>query len=147
MDAFDIDTITESRQIFHTVDVGFDVKPGTDLKTPVGFVLVGTNSEEYAIADREVRAFNIKASYQRAKDQTKALDPTTDEGALDVATATESHRAIYLKHCVVGWYGFKQAGELATFSSGAAMNVLKARPQWAIKLIAAIETEANFIKG
>lgn len=147
MDAFDIDAIAESRQVTINVDVGTDVTPGTESKTPVGFVLVGTNSEEYATADREVRAFNIKASYQRVRDQTKALDPTTDEGALDVATATESHRAIYLKHCVVGWYGFKQAGEPAAFSTEAAMNVLKARPNWAIKLIAAIEREANFIKG
>lgn len=142
MNQFDLTNIEDSRSVTFNCDVALN----TDGGVAVGFTIVGNNSEQFAQADREVRAFNVKANTLRVKNK-KPLDAATDEGAMDVAIATEAHRAIYLKHCVVGWYGFTENGEAALFTPEAAARVLTARPAWAERLAMAIETEGNFVKG
>lgn len=142
MSQFDLNNIEESRSATFNADIGMN----SETKEPVGFIVVGNNSEEFATADREVRAFNIKANSARAQ-KKQPLDAATDEGAMDIAKATEVHRAIYLKHCVVGWYGFTEGGAPALFSKDGLQKVLAARPSWGERLAAAIETEANFVKG
>ena len=142
MNEFDLSNIQSSRAATFNQDVGLN----TVLEKPVGFILVGTNSEQYAAADREVRAFNIQSNTLRAKNKV-ILDASTEEGAMDIAKATETHRMIYLKHCVIGWYGFSNGEVEAEFTQEELLKVLAARPLWAERLIGAIENEGNFVKG
>lgn len=139
---FDINDIEASRNTTFNVVVGFDV----DKKRDVGFVVVGTNSPQYAEADLEVRAFNIKANAERAQDK-RVLQPATDEGAMEVARVVDVHRQMYLDKCVVGWFGFAENGQDVEFSTELFRRVMAARPGWALRLITAIEDEQNFVKG
>jgi hypothetical protein len=49
-----------------------------------------------------------------------------------------------VRACTVGWYGFKDGGQDFPFTPENLDRMLKARPNWVNRLIAAIEDEANF---
>ena len=137
---YDVDAILDSGSKPFNVDVG-----QRDDGAPVGFVVLGTSSEAYAKADREIQLINVKQAGSR---KGIALDSTTDEGAAFIVDGTEEFKDIVFKHCVLDWYGFtKGETEPAEFSMELFLKLIRARPLWARKLLVSIEDEANFVVG
>lgn len=126
-------------------DRTFDVNVGQRADgSPVGFRVVGPSSEPYQKVVREIELLNVKQSAARGK----PLDLTTDEGAAVVVDGGNARRDLLLAACVVDWYGFTFGEtEPAAFSAESFARVMKAKPAWRVKLLAAIEEDANFGAG
>lgn len=136
---FSIEALEASSRITFSVDVG-----RRDDGSAVGFVVVGPNSEEYTRAEREIQLLTVREAARRGEPTN--LD--TAEGAAQVAEGADRRRDAILRHCVVGWHGFT-IGESAAadFTPENVARVLKARPHWARRLLAAINDEGNFTAG
>lgn len=137
---FDISAIEASTKNTFDVIVGHNDESRAD---PVGFKVVGPGSDEYIAAERAIQLMNIKDAAKR-KD---ALDLATDEGAGAVVDGSDARRLAVLERCVTGWFGFKDGKKAAEFNVENLKRVLKARPLWGRRLLAAIEDEANFTVG
>jgi hypothetical protein len=135
---FDIDAIEKGTRT--TVDV---VVGNRDNGDPVGFKVIGPGSQEYEDAERAIQLLNVKEAASRRG----ALDMTSDEGAATVVDAGDKRRQMLIDKCVVGWFGFTIADKPAEFTPVNLARVLKSRPLWKAKLLAAIEDEQAFIKG
>ena len=111
--------------------------------SPVGFRVLGPGSDEYERAEREIQLLNVKETAAR----NTRTDLTTDEGAARVVDGGARRRKLLIDGCVVDWFGFTTGPDDAplAFSRENLARVLKARPQWQARLVAAIEDEANFI--
>lgn len=108
-----------------------------------GFIIVGKNSPQYQAAAREIRKDNIK----RASKRKTQIDASTDQGAEVIArTVEESDRKTALA-VVTGWFGMKQNGQLMSFDKAIVEKMFKKYPQWQAKVLAALEDDANFMKG
>ncbi|MGV1017437.1 MAG: hypothetical protein ACOYBW_08680 [Fluviibacter phosphoraccumulans] len=127
----------------------FDVIVGhydDEAKTPVGFRVVGTGSEQYAQADRNIQILNIKEAALRTSGK---LDLTTDKDAGLIADGAEKRRVLQTESCVVDWFGFTEDDGVTPleFNSENLRRMLKARPHWANLILLGIEDERNFMKG
>lgn len=142
---FDIDAIEQS------ADATFDLIIGhNEDKTPAGFTVVGTASDQYAAVTRQIELLNVKEAAARDKaDEGKAseLDMTTDEGAAQVVDSGDVRRMMVVKACVVGWFGMRKGSKPAEFTTDALVRLLELRPLWVRKIVAAIEDDGNFMKG
>ena len=135
---FDIDKIEASAQNTFDLNVGQDEEG-----RPVGFRVVGTASEQYERADRAIQLMNVKEMSQREG----PLDLSTDDGAEIAVEGGAQRRDIIIRECVVDWFGFTANGEPAPFNQENLERILKRRPQWRTKILAAIEDDANFTGG
>jgi len=135
---FDLDAIDDSKQSTFDVVVGNLDNGGT-----VGFRVLGTGSNEYQKARREVELFNVKQSAQ----SRKRLDMATNDGAEFVVDTAEKNRVVILNACIVDWFGFTLGGARAELNEENLSRVFKARPGWAEIVLREIENDANFIKG
>lgn len=136
---FSIEALEASSRITFTVDVG-----RRDDGSAVGFVVVGPNSEEFSRAERDIQLITVREAARRG--ETTNLD--TEEGAAQVADGADRRRDAILKRCVVGWHGFTLGESTpAEFTVENLTRVLKARPHWARRLLAAINDEGNFTGG
>ena len=107
-----------------------------------GFIIVGKNSPEYQAASNAVRHENIK----RAGKRSKQVDTSTDEGAAALAkTVTSNERTIALA-ITVGWFGFNLEGSPMTFDKTMVEKLFDKFPQWQVRVNAALENDANFMK-
>ena len=122
----------------------FDVVVGkTDKGEPVGFRVLGSSSEPYAKARRDVEVMAVQASANRKA----PLDLTTNEGAAQAVDKGEQAKSAMLNACVVDWFGFTMDGKPAKFSAENLSRVLKVKPDWTDRLVREIENDANFTKG
>jgi len=135
---FDLTAIEASTRSTFDVEVG-----NRDDGSPVGFKVLGPGSEEYAKADRAIQLLNVKEA--AARKVTVNLE--TDEGAGVIVDGSEKRRQVVIDQCVVGWYGFTIDDKPAEFTPANLARVLRARPNWVRRLVAAIEDEANFVAG
>ena len=108
-----------------------------------GFLIVGKNSPEFQEASRQVRIDGLKRSSKRKT----ALDTSTDEGAGAVSKIIETNEMTLATSVVKGWFGFKTNGEDAPFDKAIVSKMLTKFPTWKDKITAALENDANFIKG
>lgn len=108
-----------------------------------GFLIVGKNSSEFQEASRQVRIDGLKRSSKRKT----ALDTSTDEGAGAVSKMIETNEMTLATSVVKGWFGFKTNGEDAPFDKVIVSKMLTKFPTWKDKITAALENDANFIKG
>lgn len=132
--SFDLDQIAQSNAATCRVIVAGN---GDDA---AGFVLVGPNSDQFRAAERAISIEGI----MEAEKRRVALDLSRPEDAAKMYDNMESRRETLLQHCVVDWFGFKRNGDPVPFSREALVPVLRARPQWAKRLVAEIENTANF---
>jgi hypothetical protein len=112
-------------------------------KKPSGFRVMGSSSEQYRNAMREIGIINIKAFATR-KTQP---DIASDEGATLAAESADRVKMAVLRRCVVGWFGFASKGADLPFSVEALERVLKIKPAWTDMLVREIEDDANFTKA
>ena len=108
-----------------------------------GFVIVGKNSPEYQTETRRIRAEGLK----RASKRKTALDTSTDEGSAALAALIDANEIVLACCVVVGWFGFATAGQPAPFDKAIATKLLTRFPTWRDKISAALEDDANFMKG
>lgn len=125
---------------------------------PVGFRLVGTGSDEYSDAMRQIALIDVKEAAQRSKaagevgaGDAAGLDASTDAGAALVVDSSKQRREIIARRCIVGWFGWT-IGEgdnqrEAEFTPDNLNRVLASRPAWLYSIVAAVENDANFISG
>lgn len=142
---FDLDAIELSASATFDLVIGHN-----EDKTPAGFRIVGTASDEYAAAARRIELLNVKEAAARSKaDEGKAseLDMTTDDGASQVVDSTDTRRMIIIEACVVGWFGMRRGAAEAEFTVDGLRRLLTLRPLWVRKISDAIENDANFMKG
>lgn len=145
---FSIDAIEQSaRNTFDVIvghhDAGTDEHGAKKLGDPVGFRVLGTGSEEYQTADRQIQLLNVKEAAMRKE----KVDLTKDDGAQVIVDGSEKRRMLIVNACVVGWFGFKDANGDAPFTRDNLHRVLKAKPNWLRQILAAIEDEGNFAAG
>lgn len=117
-----------------------------EAKTPVGFTVVGSGSEQYAKAERGIQILNIKEAAAR---KTGRLDLTTDTDAAVIADGADARRMIQIESCIVGWFGFTEEDGTTPldFTPENVRKILKFKPHWANQILLAIEDERNFTKG
>jgi hypothetical protein len=108
-----------------------------------GFTIVGKNSSEYQDAARAIRIAGLKRSSKRKN----AIDMGTDEGAAIIAKVVEDNELALAMAVVKDWFGFKSGGVTAVFSKDVASGLLVKYPTWREKIAAALEVDANFLKG
>jgi hypothetical protein len=142
---FDLDILEQSAATTFDVIVGHQPAPPDDEGRPVqgaavGFKVLGPGSPEYTKAERAIQVMNVK----EANTRKAPLDLKTDEGAEQVVEGGDARRDLVIMTCTVGWFGFEAGGQPAEFNRENLLRVLKARPNWARRLITAIENEANF---
>ncbi len=135
---FDIEDIEASRSKTFNVEVG-----ALEDGTPVGFIVLGTASDEYQKARRASELLGVKIA---AASKT-VIDMSTDKGAERIVDGTARSRRIVIDHCVVGWFGFTMGGKPAEFTPENLDRLLKARPNWVDILAREIENDANFTEG
>lgn len=123
----------------------FDVVVGTrDDGGRVGFTVVGSASEQYQTAIRAIDLLNVKESAARKS----TVDMASDAGAEIVVDGGAKRRDLLLDACVVEWFGFTLgANEPAPFTPENFRRVMKAKPTWRLRLLTAIEDDANFAAG
>ena len=137
---FDLAQLTGPvEEVLHTVAVITDI----DGNDKCGFYIVGKNSPEFQEATRLVRIDGLKRSAKRKT----ALDTSTDEGAGAVAKMIEANDITLASSVVKGWFGFESNGATALFDKAVIPNMLTRMPTWREKITAALENEANFLKG
>jgi len=146
---FNIDTLEQSSQATFDLVIGHLDKEKTK---PVGFSVVGTTSAEYAAVSRQIDMMNVKEAAARNKageGPASQIDLASDEGAAQVVDSGDTRRMMIAKACTVGWFGFVKgsANEPAEFTDDALTRLLALRPQWARKIVDAVETDGNFIAG
>lgn len=138
---FDIDALEQSTEKTFDVIVGhLPPAEGEAQGAPVGFKVLGPGSDQYTNAERAIQVMNVK----EANTRKVPLDLKTDEGAGQVVDGGDARRELVILACTVGWFGFMAGGQPAEFNRDNLLRVLKARPNWARRLITAIENEANF---
>jgi hypothetical protein len=142
---FDIDALEQSTNttfdlIVGHKDAGKDAEGKPMQGDPVGFKVLGPGSDQYNKVERDIQILNIK----EANTRKAPLDMKTDEGAAVAADGGDMRRDLVIFACTVGWFGFEANGQPAEFSRENLARVLKARPNWARRLLNAIENEANF---
>lgn len=108
-----------------------------------GFYITGKNSQEFQEASRQVRIDGLKRSSKRKT----ALDTSTDEGAGAVAKLIESNEIALACAVVKDWFGFESKGVAAKFDKQMLAKMFQKMPTWKDKVTAALENEANFLKG
>jgi hypothetical protein len=108
-----------------------------------GFSIVGKNSAEYQAATHKIRV----ASLQRASRRKSSLDTTTEEGAAAMADAIDANELALAISVVRDWFGFASNGVTAPFDAQMTAKMLAKFPTWREKISAALEVDANFIKG
>ena len=137
---FDIDSLATAAQKTYDVVVGH--LPGAEGAdpTPVGFTVVGPDSDQFRAAERATAVFGI----QEAERRKAPLDLSKPEDAGRMYDGLEGSKAILLDHCVVGWFGFMQGDQAAAFTPENLRKVLRAKPHWARRLVGEIENAANF---
>lgn len=108
-----------------------------------GFYITGKNSPEFQEASRQVRIDGLKRSSKRKT----ALDTSTDEGAGAVAKLIETNEIALACAVVKDWFGFELKGVAAKFDKQMLAKMFQKMPTWKDKVTAALENEANFLKG
>ncbi len=137
---FDLDSLdTVAETVLFKVAVMSDID-GNDI---CGFMIDSKNCNEYQTAQQKVRIEGLKRSAKR-KSQ---LDTSTDDGAGVVARMIESNEMALSLSVVKGWFGFKQGGVEVPFNKDTVSKMFAKYPTWKDKVNAALENEANFIKG
>jgi hypothetical protein len=135
---FDIDTLdVDGPAITHKVAVIEDV----DGNAITGFVLVGKNSTEFQAAANKIRIDNIK----RAAKRKTQIDTSTDIGASTLARTVESNDRTLALSVIVGWFGFTSNGAEVGFEPQNLPKLFDKYPQWQVKVLAALDDEANFM--
>ena len=137
---FDIDKLTDSASHVHRVVMGHNPAKEGQEPEPAGFEVVGPASQQFQAAERAVAVQNVLAAEKRKV----ALDLSRPEDAAKMMDAMEVNRELVLEHCVVGWFGFYRGTESVPFSKEDLKNVLRARPDWAKRLVNEIEDRVNF---
>ncbi len=138
---FDLDSLEQSTATIFDVVIGHQPKKeGETEGAPVGFNVLGPGSAEYTKAERAIQVMNVR----EANTRKAPLDLKTDAGAEQVVDGGDARRELVILACTVGWFGFEAGGQPAPFTRENLLRVLKARPNYARKLINAIENEANF---
>jgi hypothetical protein len=142
---FDLDSLDQSTAATFEVIVGHkpasaDADGNPQKGERVGFTVLGPGSAEYTKAERSIQVMNVK----EANTRKTPLDLKTDAGAEQVVDGGDARRELVILACTVGWFGFEAGGQPAPFTRENLLRVLKARPNYARKLINAIENEANF---
>ena len=138
---FSIDNLDDAANSAATFRVAVIVDADGEDKS--GFVIVGKNSPEYQAAARAIRIDGLKRSSKRKS----ALDTSTDEGAGVVAKAIDANELTLAASVVVDWFGFASNGASAAYSKETAAKLLAKYPTWREKITAALDVDANFIKG
>ena len=108
-----------------------------------GFMIVGKNSPQYQQAAQVIRASSLKRSSKRKT----ALDTSTDDGATAVAAIIDANEVTLACSVVIDWFGFASGGVPANFDKELLLKMLKRFPTWREKISAALEVDANFMKG
>lgn len=107
-----------------------------------GFVIVGKNSKAYQDAATVVRVNNI----QRAAKRNKQVDSSTPEGAAVIAkTVADNEHALALA-VVTDWFGFNLEGAPMQFDRNVVDKMFRKFPQWQLRVNAALDNDANFMK-
>lgn len=108
-----------------------------------GFIIVGKNSAEYQAAARVVRIAGLQAASKRKG----PVDTSTEEGAAAMAKRFDESEMTLACSVVKDWFGFATNGVAAPFDKAMANKLLARFPTWLDKITAAVEVDANFMKG
>jgi hypothetical protein len=139
MAGFNIDDLDAVDQTTHTHSVSvIDDEDGNPI---TGFVIVGKNSKEYQEVAQTVRIDNIK----RAAKRKQQIDTATDAGAGIVARTVAGNDNAVALAVVVGWFGMLSGGEQMAFDKNMVSRMFAKFPQWEVKVLAALEADANFM--
>lgn len=132
----DISALENEIAAVHDVPVLF----AADATPTAGFKVVGKNSPQYQAKRRQLAVNGVKRAAVRAK----KVDTKTDDGASEIVESIDSNETELAIACVVDWYGFTNPAEP---NPDALAKVFAARPTWREQVLAAIENDANFLKG
>ncbi len=142
---FDIKTLTPSNETTYDVIVahhpGADGKP--DKSRPVGFRIVGPESDAFRRAERELR---IKGLVEAEK-RKGGFDISTEAGAAAYVDSQDYAKALLAKRCTVGWFGFMDGTVDAEFTPEGLDSVLATRPNWAKRINDSLDISTNFDMG
>jgi hypothetical protein len=108
-----------------------------------GFTVVGKNSPEYQEAARKIRVRTL----QRSSKRKTAIDMSTEDGAAIIAKTIEENELALSVSVLKDWFGFGSGGTVAPFDKTKATALLVRFPTWREKIAAALEVDANFLKG
>lgn len=124
-----------------TFDVPFIFN--SDGEPETGFKIVGKNSPEYQTAQNAARIEGIK----KAGVRKAPLDTSTDTGAETYSRQLAGVESRLSVAVVVGWFGITKDGVDLPFDIDTVKAIFKKYPTWREKVGAALENDANFIKG
>lgn len=137
---FDLEQLdVVSEEVLHKVAVITDID-GNDKS---GFFISSKNSPEYQAASHAARIDGLKRTSKRKS----VLDTSTDAGAEAVAKIIERNEIAMACAVVKGWFGFQTAGAEAPFNKETVAKMFAKFPTWKDKVTAALDNEANFLKG
>jgi hypothetical protein len=137
---FDLDNLENNTDpATHKVSVIDDA----DGNSVSGLIIVGKNSPEFINATSQIRIDNIKRSAKRKQQ----LDTSTDEGAAVLARTVDRNDRTTAMSVVIGWYGFLKGGAEVPFDKALLEKMFAKYPQWQVKVLTALEAEANFMKA
>jgi hypothetical protein len=136
----EIGRLTQSglNQTQHSVPVVFDAEG----KPLAGFYIVGKNSQEYQDEKARQRITGI----MRAATRTQQVDSSTEEGAKVIADSVDQSEHGMAVAVTVGWFGFGDEGQAATFDRKIVDTLLTQYPLWRTKISQGLEADGNFMK-
>lgn len=156
MNQFDFASLTDPTATTSQVVLAYHPHPegGTKKGEPIGFTVLGSNSAEYEGVLREIEILNVKELGELRKKgdgeidaKAPEFDTATDVGATRAVDNGARHRHMIAMACVVDWFGWRDNGADLPFSREKLAVLLKARPQYARRIVAAVEGDANFTSG
>lgn len=119
------------------------VQDDADGESIQGFIVVGKNSEQFQKVSGAIRIDNI----MRAGKRKAQIDTATEVGAGVVSRTVELNDRATALAVVTDWYGFNLEGSPVKFDPSYVAKLFNKFPQWQIKVLAALEVEANFTQG
>lgn len=142
---FDIKAIPSTIETTYDVIVAHhpDAQGQPDLTRPVGFRVVGPESEAFRKAERELRIKGLVAAEKRKGGH----DISTEVGAAAYIDDQDYAKGLLAQRCTVAWFGFMDGTVDAEFTAPALASVLAARPNWVKRINDAIDAPANFGEG
>jgi hypothetical protein len=110
-----------------------------------GFNVVGSMSEQYGKARRELDIAGVKLARSR---KGKAINWEGDEGDEFIAEQRSIANMIVAKNCVVNWFGFyvgKEDPQPLEFTSENLEKVLKLFPAFVERIALEVQNDENFM--
>ena len=123
-----------------THDVVFGHDPATG--APYGLTIVGIDSPQYRAEEARQRAAGRRT---RLNNGGEGLDITTEAGGSEFDAMVESNKRDFSVAVAVGWFGFTEGDQPATFDKAKVAVMLEKRKSWREKVLSAVDKGGNFL--